>query len=155
MTPTRTIRLIIAGSRTVSPTIADIDREVRALVEDEWGLELDDYDHHGGPLPFVLEVISGRSPGGGADLAGEAWAKHRGIPVHPEPITEEDVRRWGKYLAPKARNGRMAERATHALCFWDRASNGTTDMHARMGIRGKPSRIVAYERRPGRRRERR
>jgi hypothetical protein len=146
---TPTIRLIIAGSRTVAPTIADIDREVRALVYAEGlAVELDDYEAWGGPRAFVLEVICGKARGG--DDAGDAWAAHHGIPVHPEPITEADVQRWGKYLAPKARNGRMAERATHALCFWDRASNGTTDMHARMGIRGKPSRIVAYEKRSGR-----
>jgi hypothetical protein len=145
---TPTIRLVIAGSRTVSPTIADIDREVSGLVHDIYG----EVPYHESGRPAfdfcIAEVICGKARGG--DDAGAAWAVHHGIPVHPEPITEADVQRWGKYLAPKARNGRMAERATHAICFWDRASNGTTDMHARMGIRGKPSRIVAYEKRSGR-----
>lgn len=139
---TATIRLVIAGSRTVYPSIADIDREVREMLLELWAADPNE------PVRFaehIIEVISGRSPGGGADDAGEAWARHHGIPVHPEPITDADWERWGKYLAPKARNARMAERATHALCFWDRKSNGTTDMHARMGIRGKPSRIVPYE----------
>lgn len=78
MTPT--IRLIIAGSRTVDPTDEDIDREVRAIVEAEHGLsEVDDYDGPSGgrgPRYWIAEVICGRARSG-ADPAGERWARSR------------------------------------------------------------------------------
>jgi hypothetical protein len=139
------MRLIIAGSRTVTPSREQITEVVRALVMAEFG-----DSEHDELAPRIAEVISGKADGG--DLAGEAWAKSYGIPVHSEPITEEDRKRWGPYVAPKMRNRRMAERGTHAALFWDGISGGTSDMCARMVARGKPVQIVptAKRRRPKR-----
>lgn len=137
------IKLIIAGSRTVSPTLADIDRAVRSFVENELGLEIDDYDNHGGAKSYVDEVISGHA--NGADMAGEECGKARDIHVHREPVTAEDYAMHGRYLGPKMRNRRMAERGTHALIFWDGTSGGSADMCTRMVARGKPVEIVPYK----------
>lgn len=97
---------------------------------------------------MIIEVICGCAPG--ADLAGERWAKAVGVPVHHEPITKEDVQRWGKYLAPKMRNRRMAERGDLAIVFWDGKSSGSPDLVARMVGRGKVVSVVPT--RPVRRR---
>lgn len=97
-------------------------------------------------------VVSGRSPGGGVDSCGERWAQARGIEVHPEPIADVDVRRYGKFMAPKVRNSRMAEVGDVALVFWDGISNGTTDMVTRMTLRRKVSEVVPMRRPRGRRR---
>jgi hypothetical protein len=132
------MRLVIAGSRTVSPTIEDIDREVTGLLRDLWAAG-------DAPISFrdhIEEVVCGGADG--VDLAGKRWAQHHGIPVWDEPITNEDRTRWGARRAPKVRNGRMAERGTHALVLWDGQSGGSTDMHARMGVRSKFSKIVPW-----------
>lgn len=131
------VKLIIAGSRTVDPSIAEIDAEVLKLPI--WGDRAPDIGRIG---EAVSLVISGRSPGGGADAAGERWAAARGITVHIEPITDEDVRRWGKYLAPKMRNRRMAELGDYGLLFWDAKSSGTPDMCIRLVVRRKPVEVV-------------
>lgn len=129
-------RIIIAGSRTVDPSIDDIDRAIRAI---DPGLLLwrpDDW----------TEVICGKAKG--ADLAGARWARAKGKTVHEEPITAADVKRWGKYLAPKARNHRMAVRADAALIFWDRKSGGSADMAARMLLLQKSVRVIDCGQRP-------
>lgn len=122
------MRLIIAGSRSLAPTIEHVEDGVRQLV----GLLLGDENK---PETEISEVINGGAKG--PDLAGAVWARIRGIPVHDEPITADDVRRWGKFVAPKIRNARMAERADCALIFWDGTSNGSTDMAMRMLTRAK------------------
>lgn len=137
------IRLVIAGSKGCDPTDMQIETAVAEILcldtrQDRGVVEMQLRE-------CVEEVICGCAPG--ADRAGERWAKLVGVPVHSEPITAEDVRRWGKYAAPKQRNRRMAERATHALCFWDGMSSGTPDMALRMIIRGKPVVAVPCHRR--------
>lgn len=126
--------MIIAGSRTVSPTVDEIKRAIEQhdpsgilLVPDGW-----------------REVVCGCAPG--ADRAGEAFAKARGIPLWHEPITPHDIERYGKYLAPKMRNRRMAERADAALLFWDGTSGGTADMAIRMVARDKIVRVIPWPR---------
>lgn len=143
MTPT--IRLVIAGSRTVDPALEDIDRAVEDLVIDVYDARPGDFAEHG-RTSYVLEVISGDARG--ADTAGERWAKARGIPVHREPITREDIERHGKYVGPRMRNRRMAERGTHLIAFWDGVSAGTADMVTRMVARGKPACVVPYKAAP-------
>lgn len=133
------MRLIIAGSRTVSPTIADIDRAAEDIAIDVYGLRPGDCAEHGWKQ-YVNEVISGDA--NGSDKAGEEWAKARGVPVFLDPVTDEDYATHGRYLAPKMRNRRMAERGTHALIFWDGTSGGSADMCTRMVARGKPVVIV-------------
>lgn len=126
------VSLVIAGSRGCNPTDEQITAEVMRLPID-WG--------DGGPskaaIPNVVgEIVCGDARG--SDRAGERWARAMGIPVHHEPILEEDIRRYGKYAGPRMRNRRMAERGTHAICFWDGLSAGTPDMAMRMLCRGKP-----------------
>lgn len=119
------IKLIIAGSRSVHPTPTEID----AAFDD---------------LLFVAEdvglVISGKAPG--ADRAGELWARHKGIPIAEYPIIGADTVPFGRKLAPKMRNRRMAEIGDMAIVFWDGISGGSADMVTRMVARDKPVRVV-------------
>ncbi len=124
--------IIIAGSRTVSPTVEEIDAAIAKLdpggllwVPDEWD-----------------EIVCGMASG--ADLAGKAWAEARGKSVHKEPITTDDIQRLGKYLGPRMRNRRMSERADGAILFWDGKSGGTADMAIRMLARHKPCEVVPW-----------
>lgn len=134
------VRLIIAGSRGCNPTDEQITAEVAKLPVD-WG--------EAGATPEmirvrIVEVVCGDAAG--SDLAGERWARGLGIPVHHEPIREEDIRQFGKYLGPRMRNRRMAERGTHAIVFWDGMSGGTPDMAIRMLCRGKHVQAVPCRR---------
>lgn len=131
------VKLIIAGSRTVYPTFEQIDADVLRLPI--WGDITPDIARIG---EVVVQVIGGRSPGGGADDAGEAWAIARGLPFHPEPITDEDYRVHGKYLGPKMRNRRMANIADIALIYWNGHSGGSADICIRMQARGKPTLVI-------------
>lgn len=124
--------VIIAGSRTVAPTVEEIDAAISRLdpggllwVSDEWE-----------------EIVCGMASG--ADLAGKAWAEARGKSVHKEPITTEDIQRFGKYLGPRMRNRRMSERADGAILFWDGKSGGTADMAIRMLARHKPCEVIPW-----------
>lgn len=152
--PYTKISLIIAGSRTVDPSDEEIDRAVLEIVILAFNIEDSDPDvverTRANLHEYVGEVVCGKADGG--DAAGARWARARGIPVFEDPVTEEDRRRWGPYLAPKMRNRRMAERGTHAVCFWDGTSGGTADMHTRMGARRKPSLVFPTRKRPARRR---
>lgn len=138
------VSLVIVGSRTVFPSIGEIDLEVDKLPL-PWDAD--------GPGPeayrrVIHEVVDGGADGG--DYAGRLWAEARGIPVHDEPITAEDVLRWNKYLAPKVRNGRMADRGAFGVAFWDGKSKGTCDFVTRMVYRRKPVLVVACKVMPGR-----
>jgi hypothetical protein len=132
---------VIAGSRTVSPTIADIDAAVREMLLDL--LAIGSTDKTVNFRDHIEEVISGDADGG--DFAGERWAVHHGIPVWHEPITREDIEKHGKYVGPKMRNRRMAERGTHAIIFWDGTSGGSADMGMRMLMRRKPAWGVPFK----------
>lgn len=136
------IRLIIAGSRGCNPTDEMITAEVIRLPLD-WGTDVD--GERIALIPEKIgEVVCGTAKG--ADIAGQRWAIALGIPVHYEPITDQDVRRWGKWAAPKMRNRRMAERGDMAICWWDGLSSGTPDMAIRMVIRGKHVQAVPCKR---------
>jgi hypothetical protein len=130
------VKLVIAGSRTVSPTIAEIDDALAQALFD-WHIPL---CADKGFADRVLEVICGDAAG--VDFAGEQWARARGIPIHHEPITAGDIAQHGKYVGPRMRNRRMAERGTHAIIFWDGVSAGSADMACRMVARSKPVRVV-------------
>lgn len=104
------MKLLIAGSRTLSPTADDIDRALEQLRAEH-------------EITATIElVISGTARG--VDQAGEAWAKARGIPIERMPA---DWSTHGK-RAGHIRNAAMAEIATHALVWWDGVSKGTRDM---------------------------
>ncbi|MGN6107255.1 MAG: hypothetical protein ACTHU0_19260 [Kofleriaceae bacterium] len=128
--------MIIAGSRTLTPSAADIDHAIAELdptgllwVPGEW-----------------TEIVCGDARG--ADRAGEMWAFEKGITVHHEPITKDLIEQYGPKLAPKMRNRRMAERADAALIFWDGTSGGSADMCARMIARRKPVAVIPWGRTP-------
>ncbi len=101
------MRLLIAGSRGLSPTIQDIDSA---------------YSKFRGGTGSVKEVISGCARG--VDLAGIAWANFYKISVARFPA---DWDKYGKSAGYK-RNVQMADRCTHALIFWDGVSKGTKSM---------------------------
>lgn len=145
------LRLIIAGSRTVDPTDEEIERVVEELVIDFFGARHGDLREHG-HTQYIEEVICGKADG--ADAAGARWARGRGIPVFEDPVTEDDRRKHGPYMAPKARNRRMAERGTHAICWWDGSSGGTADIACRMLARRKPCVVIPTRKRPARQRAR-
>jgi len=124
--------IIIAGSRTVSLSPAEIDAAIQRIdpsgllwVPSEWS-----------------EVVCGMARG--ADLSGMEWALRCGISVHRDPVTGEDYATHGRYIAPKVRNRRMAERADAAVLFWDGWSGGTADMCIRMVARGKPVAVIPW-----------
>jgi hypothetical protein len=80
----------------------------------------------------ITEVVSGKATG--VDQCGEDWAKAKGIPVKPFPVTPEDWRRIGKAAGP-LRNAVMAKYCQAAgsgksqlIAFWDGKSSGTNNM---------------------------
>jgi len=123
------MKLIIAGSRTVSPTPEEISNELRCMEKPENGIRIDPYED-------ITEVVSGTADG--ADAAGEAWADSCRIPVRRFPAA------WAIHgkAAGKLRNREMAEYGDALLAFWDGMSSGTCDMVTRMVARGKPVRVV-------------
>lgn len=153
-------KIAIVGSRTVDPSVETIDVEVRRLLT--WMRsrpdgELGSTGSHGAFRPdfeipgshieaefdlksAIVELVYPCASGG--DAAGKRWADAREIPVHREPITEEDIRVHGKYLGPRMRNRRVAERADIAVAFWDGRSGGTADFVCRMVARLKPVSVV-------------
>lgn len=150
------IRLIISGSSTVDPTDEAITNAVLDLVIGVFRIEDSDPDDVARARSdlgrFVAEVICGKD--GGGDAAGEHWARARGIDVHPELVTEADRTKHGPYLAPHARNRRMADRASAAVIFWDGKSAGSSDLAARMLARRRPVAVIPYRPREPRRRRR-
>jgi hypothetical protein len=113
------VRVVIAGSRSVDPSLDDIDRAVATL-----GLT-------------VTEVVSGCARG--ADRSGELWAFARDIPLKRFPAQWE---LHGSKLAGKFRNREMAIYADAAIVFWDGMSSGAADMVCRMVARRKPVLVV-------------
>lgn len=134
-TPIAPIRkVVIAGSRTVWPSVEEIDAAI---------LKLDGYGILWVPEEWT-HVVCGMAKGG--DMAGKVWAEARGKEVLQRPITPRMVSQWGKWAAPKMRNREMAEVGDAAICFWDGLSSGTPDMAARMLARGKPCEVIPWPR---------
>lgn len=119
-----TVRLVIAGSRHLTPNVDDIDRAL-AVARIAW-LRDDN----------VAAVISGCAPG--VDTAGEEWARARGVAVLPYPAE------WSRFgnAAGMKRNARMADAGDALLAFWNGHSPGTRDMIRQMERRGKPLYVV-------------
>ena len=113
------IKIVIAGSRTLTPNVDDIDRALEEFAI-AW-------------RPFiVVSLVSGRAPG--ADRAGEAWARARGVPIKPYPAE------WHLYGngAGHRRNTTMSIAGDALLAFWNGHSPGTRDMIRKMQAAGKP-----------------
>ena len=130
------ISLVIAGSRTVTPTFEAITEAVRGSFAPDPARDL--------PKAYIREVVCGCADG--ADNTGAEWARANDIPVWPEPITPEDWK-LGKYLGPRMRNRRMAIRGDAAVIFWDGISGGSADMACRMAARGKPCIVIPTSKR--------
>lgn len=112
------MRLIIAGSRSLCPTVEDIASTVAQL---KWS-------------PTV--IISGTARG--VDQCGEAYAAHYHLPIERHPA---DWTRFGK-SAGYIRNAEMVKVADAVLLFWDGRSKGTESTHRLARDRGIPVAIV-------------
>lgn len=122
------MKLAIAGSRGVLPSITAIDVALDRLRYrwPEWR------------LAPVTAVISGTAEG--ADKAGEAWARHHGIPVVPVPA---DWAHLGK-RAGHVRNRQMASIADVGIVFWDGVSGGAANMAACLACLEKPCHVLRW-----------
>lgn len=87
-------------------------------------------------------ILSGMADG--ADTMGYLTAQDRGIPYMEYPAEWE---RYGKRLAGKLRNQKMADDATHLLAFWDGRSTGTKDMITRAKYMRLHTTVVRYDER--------
>lgn len=108
------MRIIIAGSRTVSET--DVRR---ALQRCAWA-------------GFASAVVSGTARG--ADQYGENWAEENQIEIHRFPAEWE---KYGKRAGP-VRNKVMSENAEGLIAVWDGESRGThsmIDLATKRGLR--------------------
>lgn len=111
------MKCIIAGSRSIT----SYSEVATAVAESGWQDE-------------ITEEVCGKAIG--VDTLGELWANRRGIPVKPFPVTQEDYRVFGRRLAPKVRNTRMADYADALILVWDGVSGGSADMLAKARERG-------------------
>lgn len=111
------MKVIIAGGRNIT----SYTEVLRAIGDSGW-------------MGEITEVVCGMAKG--ADLLGKQWADTYGIPVKEFPVTNEDYRIFGRYQAPKIRNGRMANYADALILVWDGVSGGSADMLAKATERG-------------------
>jgi hypothetical protein len=124
------VKLCIFGSRNLLPSIEEIDDEVAHI--DTRYLDEAGQVRHG----RVTQVVSGCASG--ADLAGERWAKERGVWIERFPA---DWNKHGKGAGP-IRNRAMAVYADVGLAFWNGSSSGTANMVCTMVELNKPVRVV-------------
>jgi hypothetical protein len=123
--PVRVLRVVIAGSRGLTPNADAIHNAFDRWLEEE------------SIIPG--EIVSGNARG--VDRAGEEWAASVGLPIKRFPITQQDWRTYGKSAGPR-RNEEMAKYADALLAFHDGVSRGTLDMIDRMQARKKPVLVV-------------
>jgi hypothetical protein len=104
--PTSTMRLIIAGTRTITS---------EAIVREAFAWSLFDWAE-------IALVISGAASG--VDIIGEKIALNKGVRVHCFPAAWED---FGRAAGP-IRNAEMVRHADALLAVWDGESRGTRDI---------------------------
>ncbi len=122
------MKLIIAGSRSITPTTYELE-----VIVEHFGIE-----------PTL--VICGGAKG--VDIAGEIYAHKNNIPVklfepdwddidHPDAVVKVNSR-GKKYnaVAGHWRNQRMADAADALLLIWDGKSTGSKDMKRRAKAAG-------------------
>jgi hypothetical protein len=115
------VKLLIAGSRTIAPSIDYIC----SCVRDE---------------AIITRIVSGGARG--VDTAAIAYAKYLGIPC------TIFIPGWGLHTrryAAFVRNNDMAAYADALLAIWDGSSKGTKHMIDAMRELGKPVRVVAWK----------
>ncbi len=108
------MKVIIAGSRTLNPTV----KEIADIV----------YDHR----ISISEIVSGTAAG--VDTCGEAYAKAAGQPIAKFPPEWDE---FGKLAGP-IRNKQMAEYADALILIWDGKSRGSANMKKQMQKLNKP-----------------
>ena len=123
------MRLVIAGSRSLWPSLEEIDA---------WFMGIQEHS----PEFLVSSVICGCATG--VDRCGATWARFRGIPIEFFPgwnFQEKWAREFalgGEVIHPARygngmsagflRNRVMASAADGALLYWNGKSRGTRDM---------------------------
>ncbi len=113
------MKVCIAGSRDLEPTIAEI-----ATIVDKSKFK-------------ITELVSGVARG--VDVAGIAWAESENIAVtefKPKYTT------YGRSFAPLMRNMQMAEYCDAAIIIWDGKSSGTSHMMDSLNNFGKNFELV-------------
>lgn len=110
------MKLVIAGTRTLNPSIDDINSYLQ--------------QHNLSSIRF--EVVSGKAMG--VDTAGEKFARYYNLKVHDFPA---DWEKFGRAAGP-IRNKLMAEFADALLVIWDGKSAGSRNMKTIMTNMGKP-----------------
>lgn len=110
------MKLIIAGSRHMAPTLDEMDYIVYSLPE----------------VNKITEIVSGGCRG--VDAAGERWARENDVPVK---LFNPDWLQYGKSAGP-SRNHQMAQYADALLLIWDGNSRGSASMKREMEKLGKP-----------------
>jgi hypothetical protein len=77
-----------------------------------------------------VEIVSGRSPGGGPDVWAEETALKCGIKTKIFPIKKDEgeyLQKWEFADRAKDRNTEIAQYADVVVAFWDGKSRGTMD----------------------------
>lgn len=128
------MKLIIAGSRNISPSFEFIGGAIRLLKP-----------YRDGP---ITEVVCGMAEG--VDIEGEHWASHMNVPVepfkadwndleHPNAVikTRKDGSKYNAAAGP-IRNRQMAEYGDALLLIWNGESRGSASMKREMEKLGKP-----------------
>ncbi len=141
------MKLLIAGSRTLHPSLADIDDGVERLFA----------AIHPTPLiASITHVVSGCAPG--VDEVGEWWAhqrlcyptcvrnqRHRPSLTPPCSTVDAHPADWKLGgMAGRVRNGKMARACDAALLFWDERSAGTRDMIEKLEALGRPKLVIPF-----------
>lgn len=109
------MKLIIAGSRTLTPSLGFIHSTILMF-----------------GITEIKEVVSGTCVG--IDQEGEHWASHYGAEIKRFPPE------WDKYskVAGPIRNKQMADYADVLLLIWDGESRGSKSMKQQMEKLNKP-----------------
>lgn len=115
------MRLIIAGSRDVTPNLYTLD-DYAVSAEAAWG--------------EITTILVGGARG--TDQIAETWARDVGLHVEVHPA---DWTRHGRSAGPR-RNREMARQADALLAFWDQKSRGTENMIEQARRHGLQTRVV-------------
>ena len=114
------MKLIVAGSRTFND-YSFIKEKLDYLLQN---------------VKEPIEVVCGKSKG--VDELGEIYAKEKGYSVKEFPADWDGL---GKSAGP-ARNRKMADYATHCICFWDGVSRGTKNMIELCKMKNIPCKVI-------------
>ena len=109
------MKLVIAGSRELNVSIERIEGYLK--------------DFNLNPTAIVSGLARG------IDHCGILYAGHAKLPVIP---FKPDIKRYGRYLAMRLRNKKMAVEGDALLLIWDGQSGGSKHMRECMQALNKP-----------------